>query len=187
MWYPPNITIEPAIEPVTLDQAKEQCGILSAETYFDEKLKQLIKAARAHAEEYCNALWAEQEIAVQCDSFADMARLSEGPLKSVTSIAYTDPGGEEQTLDPVVYDEHKDGLEPSIALKYGQRWPAIRFGSRITLTAVFGGSVSESVRIAMLMLIGHWFRNRDAAVTGTIATVVPVGVDNLLSNHRRGA
>lgn len=187
MWYPSTVTVAPTAEPVTLAEAKEQCGILSGETHFDTQLTRLIKAARKHAEEYCNARFAEQTIMSECDSFADFARLPEGPLKSVTSITYVDPAGDEQTIDASVYDAHKDGLEPSIALKYGQVWPRIRFGSRITLAAVYGGMVPESVQHAMLLLIGHWFVNRDAVVTGTIATTISMGVDALLSNHRRGA
>jgi len=187
MWYPSTTTEAPTTEPVTLADAKEQCGILLAETHFDTQMTRLIKAARAHAEEYCNARWAEQSISSQCDSFADFARLPEGPLKSVTTIEYIDASGAAQVLDEAVYQEQKDGLEPSISLKSGHSWPRIRFGSRITLTAVYGGAVPESVQHAMLMLIGHWFVNRDAVVTGTIATTIPMGVDALLSNHRRGA
>ncbi|PWJ73833.1 putative phiE125 gp8 family phage protein [Pseudaminobacter salicylatoxidans] len=187
MWHPSTVIGAPDAEPVTLADARGQCGILPGETHFDTQLNRLIKAARAHAEEYCNARWAGQTISSQCDSFADFSRLSEGPLKSVTSIEYVDADGNEQTVDATVYEEHKDGLEPSIALKPGQSWPRVRFGSRITLTAVYGGSVPESVQHAMLMLIGHWFVNRDAVVTGTIATTIPMGVDALLSNHRRGA
>lgn len=187
MWYPSIVIAAPAAEPVMLADAQAQCGILPGETHFDTLLNRLIKAARAHAEEYCNARWAEQTISSQCDSFADFARLSEGPLKSVTTIEYVDASGAAQVLDDAVYQEQKDGLEPSISIKSGQMWPRIRFGSRITLTAAYGGTVPESVQHAMLMLIGHWFVNRDAVVTGTIATTIPTGVDALLSNHRRGA
>lgn len=187
MWYPSNVSAAPTTEPVTLADAQDQCGILAAETHFDLRLGRLIKAARAHVEEYCNARWAEQTIVSQCDNFADLARLPEGPLKSVTSIKFFDQAGEEQTLDASIYEEHRDGMEPSIGLKQDQVWPQTEFGSRISVTAVYGGSVPESVQQAMLMLIGHWFSNREAAITGTIATVIPMAVDTLLSNHRRGA
>lgn len=187
MWYPSTVTVAPTVEPVTLEQAKEQCGVLPAETHFNALLGRLTKAARAHCEEYCNARWAVQTFAMQCDSFADFARLPTGPLSSIASITYVDTDGEEQALDEAVYEERKDGLEPSIGLKHGRSWPRIRHGSRITLAAVYGGSVPDDVQHAMLMLIGHWFVNREAVVTGTIATAIPMSVDALLCNHRRGA
>lgn len=182
MWYPSTVTEAPPVEPVTLVQAKDQCGILSAETYFDAKINFLIKAARSHAEEYCNARWAEQTIVSECDSFADFERLSEGPLKSVTSISYVDPAGETQTVDAAGYEAHKDGLEPSIGLKSGQVWPHILFGSRITLTAVYGGSVPESVAHAMLLFIADAFHRRENSRQEDWTVL-----DALLCNHRRGA
>lgn len=184
MWHPSTIIVLPAVEPVTLAEAQEQC--FAPETDFVPILTRLIKAARAHVEGYCNARFAEQTIASPCDSFADFTRLPYGPLKAVQTIEYVDTAGDAQVVGETVYEARKDGLEPSIALKPGQAWPRIRFGSRITVAAVYGGTVPDDVKHAMLMLIAHWFLTRDAVVTGTIATSIPMGVDALLCNHRRG-
>jgi len=182
MWYPSTVIVAPTTEPVPLDEVKAQCGILPAETHFNDMLTRLIKAARSHVEHYCNARWAEQALACQCDSFRDFARLSEGPLKSITSVQYVDAAGDTQTLDEAVYDARKDGLEPSIALKPSQSWPAIRPGSRITLTAVFGGDVPAEVHHAMLMFVDDAFHKRENAKRDDWTAI-----DVLLCNHRRGA
>lgn len=182
MWYPSTTTVAPTVEPVTLEQAKQQCGITTAETYFDAQLARLIKSARAHAEEYCNARWAEQTLVSECDSFADFARLSEGPVKSVVSITYVDPAGATQTLDEAVYEPHKDGLEPSVGLKPDQEWPRIKIGSRITLTAIYGGSAPESVQHAMLVWIEDAYLHRENTQREEWTVF-----DTLLCNHRRGA
>lgn len=184
MWYPTKVTVAPTTEPVTLAQAKDQCGIL-AETTFDTKLGLLIKSARAHAEKYCNARFSEQTLEIECDCFGDMARLSEGPIKTLTSIAYTDVDGASQNVPDTVFEVMADGIEPAVLLKYGQAWPTIRHGSRIKLTGTFGGAVPEDVQHAMLMLIGHWFLTREAVEEG-IVQKVPHAVDDLLCNHRRG-
>ncbi|MCL4065338.1 head-tail connector protein [Pseudomonas sp. GX19020] len=34
---------------------------------------------------------------------------------------------------------------------------------------------------AVTLLVGHWYENREAVVTGTIATTLPLGVERLLS------
>lgn len=180
MWYPSTVTVAPVTEPVTLDEVKKQCLVDSTDD--DALLTRLIKAARSYVEKYCNARWAEQTIACQCTSFGDFARLPEGPLKSVTSIEYVDTAGATQTLDEAIYEAHKDGLEPSIALKPGQSWPSVRPGSRITLTAVFGGDVPEAVHHAMLVFVdaAYHVRENPARENWTV-------MDVLLCNHRRGA
>ncbi len=180
MWYPSTVTVAPAAEPVTLQEAKQQCLVDSTDD--DALLTRLIKAARSHVERYCNARWAEQTIVCECTGFADFVRLSEGPLKSVTSIEYVDGAGATQTIDEAVYEVRKDGLEPSIELKSDQSWPNIRPGSRITLTAVFGGDVPAEVHHAILVFVDAAYHSREnpERLGWTI-------MDVLLCNHRRGA
>ena len=179
MWYPSAFPAPPTVEPVSLENAQDHCN--APESDFEDALQRLIRAARAHAEEYCNTRFAERPIVAQCDSFSDLSRLSEGPLKSVTSIEYVDPDGTAHTLEETVYEPHKDGLEPSIGLKPDQVWPRIKPGSRITVTAVYGGSVPESVQHAMLLFIGDAFLNRENAKREDWTAF-----DALLCNHRRG-
>lgn len=182
MWYPSNVTTPPAGEPVTLAQAQAQCGVLAEEAFFTDQLNGLIKAARAHIELYTGVRFASQTIAAECSGFGDLARLPEGPLSSVTSIEYVDAEGVAQTLPDSVYEPRKDGYEPSIALKFGASWPQIRPGSRIKVTAVYGGIVEEDVRLAMLLFIADKFHDRENAKAGDFSAL-----DALLCNHRRGA
>src|SRR5690606_10296749 len=124
MWYPSTVTVAPTVEPVTVAQTKRHLRIDN--DLEDDGISDLIAAARDHVERYCNARFAEQTVASECDSFCDCARLPEGPLKSVTSISYVDPAGETQTIDAAVYEAHKTGIEPSIGLKPDQVWPSIK-------------------------------------------------------------
>lgn len=180
MWYQSRATDAPITEPVTLAEAQDQC--FAPEADFVNTLTRLIKAARGHCERYCNVRWAEQTVIMTCSTFADFARLPEGPLSEVASIEYVDPDGSVQVIDEAVYEERKDGLEPSIALKHGQSWPRIRFGSRITVTAVVGGSVPDEVKHAMLLFIDDAFNKRANAARDDWTAL-----DALLCNHRRGA
>jgi hypothetical protein len=154
VWYASKISAAPIAEPVTLDQAKQQCRVDGSDD--DAVLERLIKAARSHVEKYCNARWAEQTIVI-------------------------DPAGETQTLDVGVYEAHKDGLEPSIALKPGQSWPAIQAGTRVVLTAIFGGAVPECVQHAMLVFVDNAYHQRENAKYDDWTVL-----DVLLCNDRRG-
>ncbi|MCX0499734.1 head-tail connector protein [Erwinia billingiae] len=42
----------------------------------------------------------------------------------------------------------------------------------------------DDIRSAMLLLIGHWYSNREAVVIGQTATEVPFAVEALLQPHK---
>jgi uncharacterized phiE125 gp8 family phage protein len=181
MWYPATITAEASNEPVTLTEAKRQ---IRAEDFTDDDghLQFLITVARDHAEKYCNTRFATQTVAVKCDSFADMCRLPEAPVTSVTSISYVDTTGATQTLATSVYELRADGLESSITLKYGQQWPTIQSRSRITVTAVVGYAIAPpAVKNAILLNIADRYANRETARDDNWTAF-----DSLLCNYRRG-
>lgn len=179
MWYPPKVTVQPT-EPVSREEAKRQCVVLhdGDDALFDA----YIAAARDHVERYCGTPLATQTVEVKCDCFADMDRLPLAPAQSVTSIAYVDTAGLPETLATSVYEHRFDGLDAAIVTKYGERWPAIQPGSRITLTAVVGyETLPPSIKHAMLLWIAEAYENREnAAAPGWTA------FDALLCNYRRG-
>lgn len=45
--------------------------------------------------------------------------------------------------------------------------------------------LTPDVGQAILLLVAHWFANREAAVTGTISSQVQLGVDRLLWYRKR--
>lgn len=181
MWYPSTVSVAPA-EPVTIDQARLQVRT-EADTDLDAELTRLIGVARNHVERYCGIRLGTQTIVARCDCFADMARLSEAPVQSVTSIAYVDTDGITQTLATSVYELRADGLEAAIVLKYGQSWPSIQPGSRIALTAVVGFAAPDPALIhAMLLYISEQFDSHEPVAIGGMTSF-----DALLANYRRNA
>lgn len=188
MWYPASITTPAAAEPVSWDEAEAHLR-LDGDTSEQALVERLIAAARAHVEAYTGTRLASQTVSVKCDCFTDLARLPEAPVTSVTSIEYVDTAGTTQTLSTDVYELRADGIEAAIVRKYNQVWPAIRLGSRITLTAVVGyAAAPDDVRHAMLLLVGAWYENREQTVVGvSVADLpMPVSAEALLANHRRG-
>lgn len=45
--------------------------------------------------------------------------------------------------------------------------------------------LSSDVWQAVVLLVAHWYANREAVVTGTIATTVPLGFERLLWYRKR--
>ncbi|UNK78064.1 phage head-tail connector protein [Sphingopyxis granuli] len=177
-WYP-VAPVAPVVEPVSLVQAKAQCRVIGTDE--DDALDLYIASARAHAEAYCGAAFAERTLVARCDSFTDMARLPFAPVNSVTSIVYDDTIGTTQTLSATVYELRADGLDAAIVLKPGAAWPAVQPGSRITLSASVGTIPLDDVLHAMLLFIADSFDRREHAKAGDWTSL-----DSLLCNHRRG-
>ena len=181
MWYPVDVAA-PSTEPVTRAQAKFQCRVANSATPFDTELDRLITAARSHAEAVCGVRFAARTgVAMKCDSFTDFDYLPDGPITGVV-VTYVDTEGATQTLSTDVYELRASGLEASIVLKYGQAWPSIQPGSRITVTAALGATAPEGVVQAMLVFIDDTFHKREHAKIGEWTVL-----DRLLFNHRRNA
>lgn len=180
MWYP-VAPVAPASEPITLAQARLQVRIIDpSDTDHDEALNLYIKAARAYVEAYCGQAFAARDMVANADGFIDMARLPFAPVNSITSIEYVDTAGAAQTLASSVYELRADA--DAVVLKYGQAWPPIQLGSRITLTASVGAVPPDDVAHAMLLFVADSFAGREPAKAGDWSTL-----DSLLCNHRRFA
>lgn len=183
MWYPATTATAPIIEPVTLVQVKAHSRIETTDE--DTCLSGLIAAARGHIERCCGIRIMTQTVATKCDGFDDLARLPVAPIAAVATVAYVDTTGAVQTLAGSVYESRIDGGTASIALKSGQSWPDIQTGSRITVFVVAGAaSAPDEIKQAMLMLIAHWYVNREA-VGQNNAAPMPLAVEALLANWQR--
>jgi uncharacterized phiE125 gp8 family phage protein len=185
MWYTATVSAAAASEPVTSSEAKAHLRVDHSDE--DTKIAALIAAASRHVEKYCGVRFITQTIVMKCDSFDDFSRLADGPVASITSITYLDSDGATQTLSTDVYELRLDGYEAAIILKYSQSWPTTRLGSQITVTAVVGAAAApDDVKAAILLLIGTLYDNRAGVTVGEMPAVLPMGVDALLCNHRRG-
>lgn len=51
----------------------------------------------------------------------------------------------------------------------------------VTLTAGLPEDAVEVVVMAVKLLVGHWYEHREAVVTGTIATTLPLAVQRLIA------
>jgi uncharacterized phiE125 gp8 family phage protein len=177
-WLPAIVSVEPASEPVTLNEAKAQCRVDGSDS--DTELNIYIKAARIFVEEYCGIKLVAQTVVLRCSRFCDFVDLPVAPLSAVTDVKYLDTSGVEQTLDTAVYESVLVGLDPTIRLKVNQTWPAIRCANdaiRVTASAGYS-TVPEPIRAAILLMVSAWFDNRSVGP-------VPEGTTNLLANYRR--
>ena len=105
-------------------------------------------------------------------------------------IAYYDTNDTEYFIDVYFVDTKS---EPGrIVLNSGNSWPSTTLrpanGVCITFIAGYGDAatdVPKKIKQAMLLLIGHYYENREAVLsTGMNAVTVPLAVDSLLWQNR---
>jgi uncharacterized phiE125 gp8 family phage protein len=180
------LTAAPTTEPVTLAEAKADRRIDNVDS--DTQLGSLIMAARSMAETYTGRQLMPATYEFRLDRFALPVLLPRPPLASVTSIVYVDTQGAAQTLDPGEYQIDATALPARLLPAFGKVWPWTRWqlnAVKITFVAGYAdaGSVPVMIRRAILLLVGHWYENREPVVMGT-ATPLPMAVDSLLLPYR---
>ncbi|HLS34373.1 MAG TPA: head-tail connector protein [Brevibacterium sp.] len=167
----------PVVEPVSLEEAKRHCRIDYDEE--DDLIEALIPAAREHCEVVTRLTLAPATWEARLAAFpAGPIALPHPPLLEVEGVRYVDAGGAEVELGADAYTVERLTMPGTLA-PVG-RWPAGR-SVRIRYRAGYeGGQIPHAARQAILLLVGHWYEHREAVVTGTIATTVPLAVDRLL-------
>jgi uncharacterized phiE125 gp8 family phage protein len=179
-----KVITPPTTEPITLSEAKEHLRV--TETDEDTLINNLIIAAREYCEEYTGRALAAQTVEAYFDYFAEKMPLPRPPLVSVTSVKYKDSAGTEVTLTANTdYLVDTDSVIGQIARPYSVNWPSftpypinpikVRYQAGYT-------SLPKAIHQAILMLIGHWYANREAV--GDVGGEVAKAVTSLLIKYK---
>ncbi|SPA17252.1 head-tail connector protein [Cupriavidus taiwanensis] len=166
--------IPTATEPVSLELARTHCRVDKEDTGEDALFEAVyIPSGRQQVEQYTGlALLAVDVLAVMsstayaCGCYA----LPLGPATELRSITYLDADGVVQNVDLVEYG--------ASIVREGMVW-AVRTtkplpsASSYDVAYVAGdatGTCEPNLKLAMLLLIGDAYENREYQVTGTIMT-----------------
>lgn len=196
----------PASEPVSLPEAKDWMRVDIGDD--DALIQSLVTAARQHAEDLLGRQFVTATWRLSLDCFPGgragwgallapwawdraMVRLPKAPLQSVSSATYYDLAGTLQTLPATAYDADPASDPGRLSLAFGQSWPVTRpmpGAVRIDFVAGYGAAaqVPEGIKTAIKLLAAHWYENREAVVTGTIASKIPLAVESLLASQSNG-
>jgi uncharacterized phiE125 gp8 family phage protein len=192
MGFQLSLITGPASEPVTLAEAKAWSRVEIDDD--NDLLTGLIVAARALVEARARITVVNQtrELVLSGDDVptgSDVVRLPRGPLVSVTSAKYY-TGGVLTTWSSANYVAAL-GVPGLIAPAVGQSWPtcddrpdalAIRYGCGHGAALVnVPADVAALVRVAMRLLIAHWYANRETVIVGSISAAIEFTVDALLA------
>lgn len=123
----PLITVTPpAVEPVTLAEARAWCRIDDSDTANNTVLTLLIQAMREYAENLTGRAFVQRTLQLNLECLPVEIELPLPPLVSVTSVKYTDENNTLQTLDPTLYTVDDQG-EPGRVVQAWQAasWPTV--------------------------------------------------------------
>ena len=151
-----KVITPPTSEPVTLEEVKSHLRVISDDD--NTLITSLIKQAREYCESYQNRKYVTQTIEGYLDKFPSGSIEFDNcsPVKSITSVKYTDYEGVELTVDSLNYSLDDVSYINKIDLAYGKSWPsdALKPTNGVKVTFVAGYEVvPETVKWAMLIHI----------------------------------
>lgn len=197
----PVLITAPELLPVSLAEAKLHLRVDHNDE--DVLIEGLIGAATAHLDGWTGVLGrclVEQEWRQDFDAFASCLPLPLGPVISITSVTVggtpaddgsytlrTDVGGRARV--------ELDGVSASGAASviYKAGYPTIPAVPAVpgdgeedpgTPAIPARSTVPEPVKVAIMLLVGHWYQSREA-VTSVSINELPFAVNALIAPYRR--
>lgn len=153
-------TVEPTIEPITLEQLKDRLRIGST-CEFDVELALLLTTARKQVEQDTYRRLINQTVVGRMDGFLSVREIEMrlAPISSITSITYVDQNGATQTLASSVYGTDLLSTPPRIILKTSENWldtePNTPNSVNITFVAGYGATAATVPAQARLAIVEY--------------------------------
>lgn len=185
MWPTKELAVTaPAIEPISLDEARAQCRVDSH--YEDDYLGTLISTARRHLEKLCWSGFITQTWTYYWDAFAAEMRLPRSPIQSITWVKYVPPeGGAAVAVTSTIYELGQRRGIHYLRNQYQQTWPTPRgHYDDVSAQVVCGygataDSVPAEIRHAIKLLVAFMYLNR-----GEVPAELPPAIARLISPYR---
>jgi len=184
----------PAAEPLSLEEVKLHCRLDETDVTEDTLLNDLIIAAREHVEALTNRALLTQTVQLVLDGWPAVIELPRPPIQSLASVTYTDYLGAAALVPATDYYLDDDNEPARVVLEYGKSWPTatLRPSGAIVAEYVAGygdepTDVPQGILQAMLLLIGHWYENREAVGDSKFVAgqqEIPFAVTALLAPYR---
>ncbi len=181
----------PTVEPITLAEAKAHLRVDASGE--DSLIQSLIMASRLHIEAALDLALITQSWRHQRDVWppSRVLILPLRPIQSLTAVTLHDDDATSRTLDvsDFVVDGHANPAR--LVWRGNGAVPAagiIANGIEIDIVAGYGDAatdVPQPIRQALLLLIAHWYENREPVEIGATATTIPASVSELLMPYRR--
>ena len=176
----------PAVEPVTLAEAKTQCRVDTADD--DTYITTLITTARGYVEEILDVslittVW---EARYDCFPLWEII-LPRPPMQNATvTVVYRDEGGTNRTITTGSFQSDHYATPGRIYPNFEGIWPAVRGDENSVVVrwsagyGASGASVPNVIKHAILLLVAHWYETRQPVSQG-MQMPIPATFDTLMA------
>jgi uncharacterized phiE125 gp8 family phage protein len=185
--------------PVSLDAARRNSRIDTTDE--DTRLTELIGAATKYVQRHTDTALITQTLSWKMDLFPRNKKpphsatrplyLPTWPVQSLVSVSYVDMDGNTQTIPTNTIALRSPAFGHSrIARQNWEAWPSVKAtpdAVDIRFIAGFGAthaSVPDEFQQAILLLVSHWFENREAALGGSMSKEIEFSVSALIETIR---
>ncbi|MEL6373424.1 MAG: head-tail connector protein [Pseudomonadota bacterium] len=180
----------PALEPLDLARVKAHLRVDSNDE--DALISSLIITSRLHIEAALGLAMLTQRWAHVRDCWPkdNAMTLPLRPLQRVDEVVVFDGDDQPTTIDPAHYVVDTVGQPPRLMLRRGGAAPEpgrVLNGIEVRFTAGYGDdaeAVPLPVRQALMLLVAHWYENREPVEIGTSSVSIPRMVNELLLPYR---
>jgi uncharacterized phiE125 gp8 family phage protein len=180
------VSVRPLVEPLGLAETKTHLSVDVSDT--DAQIQNAIRASRRYIERHYGLALLTQTLVLIRDGFPCGWIELRPPVQSVTSVVYLDAAGASQTWSSAFYVVDKDSEPARLASGIGVAWPTTAWlPGAVKVTYVAGWTtpelVPDEIRQALLMLVAHYYADREAVFTGSISKEVEFGVRDLMEHY----
>jgi uncharacterized phiE125 gp8 family phage protein len=181
-------TTAPAVEPVSLAEAKAQLRI--GHDSEDDLLNGLIRAAREEVEARTGIAMIAQDWRLALDRWPRFGRVAllRHPVVEILSVTVYGTDGEASLVDPATYEVDIASRPARLYFMTRPEPARILNGIEIDFSAGFGAdaeAVPEGLKRAILVLVAHWYEFRAGFGAGDQPVSIPPEFDRLISIWQR--
>lgn len=184
----PVLVTLPTDLPVALDEAKLHLRVDGADD--DTLITGLLSAAVSHLDGWTGILGrclVEQTWRMDFDRFDRCMALPLGPVMEIVSVTWRNAEGQLSTVSDDEYQTVTDGGgRTHLRFRNAYSFPAGVY-ERGAVSVTFKAGYEEvpaAIKVAILLMVGHWFSQREAVSEGNF-TEVPMAANTLLAPFRR--
>lgn len=185
----PALVTPPAATPVSLAEAKAHLRVDSADE--DALITALVDAATGHLDGWTGILgkaMVTQTWSQSFDRFCPRLDLPLGPVQSIASVKWRATDGQISTVASSDYSLRTDAGGRNF-VRFVDGWSApsdLYQVAAVTVEYVAGygapADVPAPIKAAMLLMIGHYYKNREAVAEAS-QDELPLGVKALLGPY----
>ncbi len=182
----------PTTTPVDLAEVKEHLRVDFSDD--DPLITALIDAATSYLDAWTGILgrvMVTQTWDLTLDDFPeDAISIPLGPLQSVAALNYVDVSGATQSIAEANFYVDTKSPDGWVVPDADFTWPETLYAPNVVTVRFVVGygdapAVPQAIKQAMLLLIGHWYENREGSIVGTSVSELPLAVSALLAPFRR--